>query len=312
MQITGYEFGRITIDSRIFTDDVIIHGQEIIPNWRRKGGHLADIEDMKRIPLEELNIYLTRVQEKVSKLHQAQENWHRTLKLIAVGLEDSDTKAVKILRRRGPLYGTRPRHEKQRKAFLGRLKSGEFASRGIRYDVLLNIISRSGRETDYLPLIRGMPKQTGGGNNGVPIVLVSIEALTIYLDAVQLEMDALQEAETAWHRTLKIIAASLESKRSKAVGTLSKRGLMKDKKLSSTYARRREFTDRDFDREALVGLAREAGRLDDFLPTIDILAGLLPASEKPAVRVATTVPPAEPKPLSDITDTEPRVLLAAI
>jgi len=54
MQITGYEFGRITIDSKIFTDDVIIHGEEIIPNWRRKKGHLADIEDMKRIRLEKV------------------------------------------------------------------------------------------------------------------------------------------------------------------------------------------------------------------------------------------------------------------
>ena len=53
MQITGYEFGRITINSKIFTDDLIIHGQEIVPNWRRKGGHLADIEDIKRILLEE-------------------------------------------------------------------------------------------------------------------------------------------------------------------------------------------------------------------------------------------------------------------
>ena len=53
MRITGYEFGRITIDSKIFTDDVIIHGEEIIPDWRRKSGHLADIEDMNGISLEE-------------------------------------------------------------------------------------------------------------------------------------------------------------------------------------------------------------------------------------------------------------------
>ena len=52
MRITDYAFGRITIDDTIFSNDVIIHGQEIISEWWRKKGHLVDIDDLKMISLE--------------------------------------------------------------------------------------------------------------------------------------------------------------------------------------------------------------------------------------------------------------------
>ena len=52
MRITDYAFGRITIDGKTFSNDVIIHSQKIIPEWWRKKGHLVDIDDMKNIPLE--------------------------------------------------------------------------------------------------------------------------------------------------------------------------------------------------------------------------------------------------------------------
>lgn len=52
MRITDYTFGRITIDGSTFSNDVIIHGREIISEWWRKKGHLIDTDDMKMISLE--------------------------------------------------------------------------------------------------------------------------------------------------------------------------------------------------------------------------------------------------------------------
>ncbi len=51
MRITNYAFGRITIDGITFTNDVIVHGSEIIPEWWRKKGHLVDIDDLKNFLL---------------------------------------------------------------------------------------------------------------------------------------------------------------------------------------------------------------------------------------------------------------------
>ena len=53
MLITDYAFGRITIDGKTFSNDVIINGHKIIPEWWRKKGHLADIDDLKDVPLKE-------------------------------------------------------------------------------------------------------------------------------------------------------------------------------------------------------------------------------------------------------------------
>ncbi|OGP29539.1 MAG: hypothetical protein A2073_02675 [Deltaproteobacteria bacterium GWC2_42_11] len=47
MMIEHYEFGKIIIDGRTFTSDLIILPDRIIDNWWRKEGHnlvLADIE----------------------------------------------------------------------------------------------------------------------------------------------------------------------------------------------------------------------------------------------------------------------------
>jgi len=53
MRIKQYDFGRITIDGKTFSNDVIIYGQKIIPEWWRKKGHLVEIDDLKDVPLEE-------------------------------------------------------------------------------------------------------------------------------------------------------------------------------------------------------------------------------------------------------------------
>ena len=52
MRISDYRFGKIVIDNRTYTRDVIICGQEVIDNWWRKEGHRVDLEDLDRVPLK--------------------------------------------------------------------------------------------------------------------------------------------------------------------------------------------------------------------------------------------------------------------
>jgi len=52
MKIQDYQFGRIVIDNRTFTNDLIVHGREILSNWWRKQGHRVDMDDLARVPLK--------------------------------------------------------------------------------------------------------------------------------------------------------------------------------------------------------------------------------------------------------------------
>jgi hypothetical protein len=49
MQIADYEFGRIAIDDKTYTSDVIILPEQVIDHWRRKQGHNLDITDLDDI-----------------------------------------------------------------------------------------------------------------------------------------------------------------------------------------------------------------------------------------------------------------------
>jgi len=52
MKISDYRFGRIVIDNRTFTGDVIVHGEKILSNWWRKQGHRVDMDDLARVSFE--------------------------------------------------------------------------------------------------------------------------------------------------------------------------------------------------------------------------------------------------------------------
>lgn len=52
MRISDYQFGRIVIDNRTFTGDVIVHGNKVLGNWWRKQGHRVEMDDLARVPLE--------------------------------------------------------------------------------------------------------------------------------------------------------------------------------------------------------------------------------------------------------------------
>ena len=52
MRISDYRFGRIVIDNRTYTGDVLICGPEVFGNWRRKAGHRVQFEDLDRVSLK--------------------------------------------------------------------------------------------------------------------------------------------------------------------------------------------------------------------------------------------------------------------
>lgn len=49
MKIEEYRFGRMTVDGRTFTRDLIICGDKIIENWWRKSGHKLAVEDIEEV-----------------------------------------------------------------------------------------------------------------------------------------------------------------------------------------------------------------------------------------------------------------------
>lgn len=49
MKIENYSFGRITINGKDYTSDVIIYPDRVDSSWWRKEGHRLQIEDLKDI-----------------------------------------------------------------------------------------------------------------------------------------------------------------------------------------------------------------------------------------------------------------------
>jgi hypothetical protein len=49
MRISEYEFGKIAIDDKTYTSDVIIAPEKVIDSWWRKEGHNLNIEDLDDI-----------------------------------------------------------------------------------------------------------------------------------------------------------------------------------------------------------------------------------------------------------------------
>jgi hypothetical protein len=47
--IESYSFGRIVIDGRAYTSDVIVYPHRVQDNWRRKAGHRLDPDDLKEL-----------------------------------------------------------------------------------------------------------------------------------------------------------------------------------------------------------------------------------------------------------------------
>ncbi len=58
MKITDYSFGRITIDGKTYTSDVIIYPDRVDPSWWRKEGHLLQIPDLTEIVNAKMHVLI--------------------------------------------------------------------------------------------------------------------------------------------------------------------------------------------------------------------------------------------------------------
>ncbi len=56
MKISDYSFGRITINGKTYTSDVIIYPDRVDSSWWRKEGHLLQIADLADIITAKLSI----------------------------------------------------------------------------------------------------------------------------------------------------------------------------------------------------------------------------------------------------------------
>jgi len=56
--IESYDFGRIVIDGKEYTNDLIILPDHIETNWRRKKGHELSVEDIRTVLEAKLEILI--------------------------------------------------------------------------------------------------------------------------------------------------------------------------------------------------------------------------------------------------------------
>lgn len=58
MKIESYSFGKIVIDGKEYTSDLIILPEKIKPNWWRKSGHKLCKEDIEEVLKEEIEVLI--------------------------------------------------------------------------------------------------------------------------------------------------------------------------------------------------------------------------------------------------------------
>jgi hypothetical protein len=46
MKIDSYSFGKVVIDGKTYTSDIIIYPEKVDPSWWRKEGHVLQLEDL--------------------------------------------------------------------------------------------------------------------------------------------------------------------------------------------------------------------------------------------------------------------------
>ncbi|UCG35112.1 MAG: hypothetical protein JSW17_06410 [Candidatus Omnitrophota bacterium] len=49
MQIDSYSFGSITVDGKVYTDDLIVFPEKVSSGWWRKQGHSLCMEDLAEV-----------------------------------------------------------------------------------------------------------------------------------------------------------------------------------------------------------------------------------------------------------------------
>ena len=58
MMINSYDFGRIVVDGKAYTSDVIIFPDKVKDNWWRKEGHALHIEDIESVVEEKPEVLI--------------------------------------------------------------------------------------------------------------------------------------------------------------------------------------------------------------------------------------------------------------
>ena len=58
VRIDSYDFGRIVVDGKEYTSDVIIFPDKVKDNWWRKEGHALHIEDIESVVKENLEVLI--------------------------------------------------------------------------------------------------------------------------------------------------------------------------------------------------------------------------------------------------------------
>jgi hypothetical protein len=58
MKIDSYDFGRIVIDGKRYSSDLVILPQRVAENWWRKEGHLLNIVDLEEVVKEKPEVLI--------------------------------------------------------------------------------------------------------------------------------------------------------------------------------------------------------------------------------------------------------------
>lgn len=58
MKIDHYSFGKIIINGKTYTSDVIIYPERVNPSWWRKEGHLLQIPDLEEVMASKVSVLI--------------------------------------------------------------------------------------------------------------------------------------------------------------------------------------------------------------------------------------------------------------
>lgn len=58
MEIEQYEFGKIVVNGKTYTDDIKIIGDRVVPHWYRSSGHRVEVADVDDVLAAKPDIFV--------------------------------------------------------------------------------------------------------------------------------------------------------------------------------------------------------------------------------------------------------------
>ncbi|UCH12161.1 MAG: hypothetical protein JSW18_04915 [Candidatus Omnitrophota bacterium] len=95
MQIDSYAFGSMTVDGKIYEEDLIVFPDKVKPNWWRKQGHSLAIEDLDEVINYKPEVLI--VGKGASSCMQIPSSTKNLLKQKHIEIIDEDTKLASRL-----------------------------------------------------------------------------------------------------------------------------------------------------------------------------------------------------------------------